>query len=651
MSYSFARKHLPVYSNSRGQGRNRQMKLRAKFIGTFLLTTIFLLLSVGVGTYVTSQLRETSSFVTKDVSAALTALNNVRAAITHLEHHSIFIARLRHQSPESALVVNFQGGAKEIAELRRSVNEYSRLSAAGSLSSAPASELNRSSEQLLLLHTELHQLDLTESDSKLIKDREALIHKFKESSDRLIRVVDLAIQTEVDLTIQRGKTKEGYVERMSSLYYMIAIISMLVACSLGVLFASRLASPILKMRKTVGLIGEGDLSARIDHDSADEIGELANEINLMAENLSSTTISKKFLNRVFQSIPDAVFVYDFDGRITTLNNQAMALLGCSEEELLGQKLTDLVHQVERSEQMSPNDADNAVDTRHRFAVVQNKLGENIQVQITESSLTRRLGTEDGTLCIIKDIREQRRLESELENYKEQLHRSEQLASLGTISAIIAHKLNQPLTSIRLFLQQCLKENERNYNSDLLENNLHESLSELERADETIKDILYVVRQPKQTPDDRFSIATVAEKVIRALNEQLSRAKLQVRYSGLSELPDILAQPGELDAVFFFLIQNAIHAAQEQSVSAELEIQGDQSTEGIRLSFRDTCGGIAEDNIDKIFEMFFTTKPEGRGTGLGLPIVQQVIQRIGGSLTVETTQGVGSCFYVTLPTNT
>ncbi len=105
----------------------------------------------------------------------------------------------------------------------------------------------------------------------------------------------------------------------------------------------------------------------------------------------------------------------------------------------------------------------------------------------------------------------------------------------------------------------------------------------------------------------------------------------------------------LSSFFFALIDNAIYAAGDMQ-NRQLVISGETSDEYIELRFADNCGGIPPENREKIFQPFFTTKPDGRGTGLGLCIVSDIVSRMGGKIRVESVYGEGSTFILMLPLN-
>jgi two-component system, NtrC family, sensor kinase len=113
------------------------------------------------------------------------------------------------------------------------------------------------------------------------------------------------------------------------------------------------------------------------------------------------------------------------------------------------------------------------------------------------------------------------------------------------------------------------------------------------------------------------------------------------------MPSIEGIAGEIEQMFFILVQNAIQAAKSNK-KQWFNISGSVKGEHIELVFSDNCGGIEPCNIDEIFEPFFTTKPAEQGTGLGLAILQQIMIDHNGSVRVDSKFEQGTTFYVTLP---
>ena len=106
---------------------------------------------------------------------------------------------------------------------------------------------------------------------------------------------------------------------------------------------------------------------------------------------------------------------------------------------------------------------------------------------------------------------------------------------------------------------------------------------------------------------------------------------------------------DMEQLFFALVDNAIMAADQKS-DQQLTISGSTKNDYIELKFSDNCSGITHENIDKVFQPFFTTKDESQGTGLGLSVVQLIASQMKGKVWVESVAGKGSTFFVTLPIN-
>ena len=117
--------------------------------------------------------------------------------------------------------------------------------------------------------------------------------------------------------------------------------------------------------------------------------------------------------------------------------------------------------------------------------------------------------------------------------------------------------------------------------------------------------------------------------------------------GLGDLPEVKTNEMALEQIFLIIIQNAIEAADGRK-EHKLDITGKFADGNIELQFADDCCGIAPENLDRIFEPFFSTKTEDKGMGLGLDIVQQILISCGGQIRVESQLGKGTTFYVTLP---
>jgi len=234
-------------------------------------------------------------------------------------------------------------------------------------------------------------------------------------------------------------------------------------------------------------------------------------------------------------------------------------------------------------------------------------------------------------------------------YSEKMARAEQLASLGTLSATVAHELTQPLTVIRLLIENALTKLEAASSPETVTRKLKDSLTEVSNITSIVERFRNYARRSSEEIVREIELGVVGERVVKLLNESARRARITLHLNGMDKLPPVYLNEKDMEQLFFALADNAVQAADGKK-SRQLIINGAVKNEYIELSFSDNCGGIASENIDKIFEPFFTTKPKGQGTGLGLCIVQSIVSRAGGNIRVESMFGEGSTFFVTLPTN-
>jgi PAS domain S-box-containing protein len=276
-----------------------------------------------------------------------------------------------------------------------------------------------------------------------------------------------------------------------------------------------------------------------------------------------------------------------------------------------------------------------------------KSGEERWVEDHKTSLFNQDGQFLGIDGIVFNITERKRIEQDLAAYHEKMHRAEQLASLGTLGATVAHELNQPLTVMRLFLQQGLRALKDDNDGDKVAEVIDDCLSELTNAASIVDRFRRFARKSAPIYIAKVNLLEVANRIVEILAESARRDKLNLSVTVESCPPYIIGNSFELEQMFFVLIQNAIQAADGKTLrelTITISSQGDQ----VHLTFADTCGGIKEEYIDKIFEPFFTTKPANLGTGLGLCILERIVKSHGGSVRVESRFGRGTIFYICLP---
>jgi PAS domain S-box-containing protein len=285
------------------------------------------------------------------------------------------------------------------------------------------------------------------------------------------------------------------------------------------------------------------------------------------------------------------------------------------------------------------------------------------------------------LQIINESLEQQKVELEkamhdLKKTQSQLVESEKMASLGVLTAGIAHEINNPvnyintgLEGLRIVLEDGLKVvelfkklNEANYNEYYaeieelkqsgeivdLQKNIGNMLTNMQTGVDRITDIVKSLRSFSRGEDKELRFASIHEIIDSVLvmlhNQYKNRINIVKEYQ---ILPSIKCYPGRLNQVFMNVVSNAVHAIPEKGVIT-IKTSHNVENDEITISIKDSGAGISKEIIDKIFEPFFTTKEVGKGTGLGLSISYSIVKQHQGEIIVKSNPDFGTEFIITLP---
>lgn len=319
-----------------------------------------------------------------------------------------------------------------------------------------------------------------------------------------------------------------------------------------------------------------------------------------------------YMDQLYNELPSGLIVIDGDGVVEQANRVAIALLG---EPLQGQLWRNI---IERS--FAPKN-----DDGHEISL---KNGRRIQLSISS------LEGQPGQLILLTDLTDTRRLQEHVAKLK-------RLSSLGKMVASLAHQIRTPLSAAMLYganlANKTLTENAR----DRFQGKLMNRLQDLETQ---VNDMLLFARSGEQKIVEEVSLVSLLEEVNIASESLLSQVggHLQCR------LPDpdllIMANKSALASAVTNLITNAVEATGN---GAQLYIStARRGDEQVEISVMDNGPGIEKDNLAKVMEAFYTTKSQG--TGLGLAVVQSIVQAHKGSIEVKSELGKGSCFTLLLP---
>ncbi|MBW1738910.1 MAG: GHKL domain-containing protein [Deltaproteobacteria bacterium] len=250
------------------------------------------------------------------------------------------------------------------------------------------------------------------------------------------------------------------------------------------------------------------------------------------------------------------------------------------------------------------------------------------------------------------IHAMRNRDKEVDQANECFIQASRLASVGELSAGVAHEINNPLAIIN-FENQILADMEKTsemapvFRKQLLKS-LTRSSNMVKRCKRLTHSLLKFSRQTESVIDD-VDINSLIEDVIPLVEREAATSGIRLILEPENDLPTILADSSQLQQVFLNLITNAVDAHDETSYgSVRIITKTNMNDKGVDILISDTGSGIPPERIDKIFDPFFTTKPMGKGTGLGLSICYGIVNKLGGHLQVQSEVGEGSVFTVFLP---
>jgi len=233
--------------------------------------------------------------------------------------------------------------------------------------------------------------------------------------------------------------------------------------------------------------------------------------------------------------------------------------------------------------------------------------------------------------------------------EQQMIATERLAALGTLAAGVAHEINNPLAIINEsagYLSQLLEKQELADmpRKEVFEKALLKIENSVKRARTITHQLLGSVGKTESVLVE-VDVGELVSETIQLVHKDAKDKNITIIFQGADDLKAIWVDPNKVRQILINLMSNAIHATPAQDT---ISIQVENIDGGISIAVKDTGVGIPKENLEKIFEPFFSTKAPGEGTGLGLFVTRQIVEKLGGSLDVVSRVGHGTQFMVRLP---
>ncbi|MFP7295912.1 ATP-binding protein [Neobacillus niacini] len=348
------------------------------------------------------------------------------------------------------------------------------------------------------------------------------------------------------------------------------------------------------------------------------------------EKLSEALPSEQKFRRIFEDSMDGLILWNDMYQIVDINYSGERIFGLAKDRLLGKSLIDLFNTVEEKKQEIMNHIEQAMQIGKKCSSI---VIEMIDGTVKHFDYSTKPKIIDGlNLTVIIDVTEKAKMQ-------EQLRKSDRLSIVGELAAGIAHEIRNPMTALKGFIQ-LLKP------SIKAEHTMYYDVitSELARIDSIINEFL-VLAKPKEIRFQENDVCQIMKETVDLLSAQAVLYNVQLHPEYESELPLVYCEPNQLKKVFINLIKNAIEV---MPGGGRITITIKKEKQNVQISIHDEGTGIPKDQLNKLGEPFYTTKE--KGTGLGLMVSYQIIEEHNGEIQVESEDGKGTLFKITLPLN-
>ena len=358
------------------------------------------------------------------------------------------------------------------------------------------------------------------------------------------------------------------------------------------------------------------------------------EIRRLEDELAT---QNRFMANILRDSADAIITMDANEFITSWNKGAESIFGYAANEMIG-KSVDMIVPPELREAQELEHISRRFQTQGAVRNYQTeritKDGRRIQVIFTRTAILNDSGHVVGSSSVLKDVTSFRSLERQLAD-------AEHLATLGELSAGLAHEIKNPLAGIKGAIDVI---RDSLSPADMHREILGDVIHEVNRIDKIVRDLLNYAK-PKPPSYVSINLAEIVQRIVAMARATSKNEALLIEVKQATAVPEFTGDEIQLEQVLLNLLLNA-QKAMPSGGHIEVLLSYDSETEAVRLEVRDDGPGIPEDLQKRIFQPFFTTRTDG--IGLGLATCLKNVQYHGGSIEVDSEVGRGTTFIVTIP---
>lgn len=458
----------------------------------------------------------------------------------------------------------------------------------------------------------------------------------------IIPLVDNSNNNVVGVVYLRASLESVYsnINSITLIYLSAALITIVIGLLLAIIISQEITRPIEEMRKQTLRIARGDFSGQVRVMGNDELGQLAGAVNNLSvrveEAQESSDSERRRLDSVLSHMSDGVLATDRRGNVTIVNNMALQLLGVEhDDELIGKSIIDVldirydytVRQLVNSEQKE-------------MILDMSNSGSNLILNAYFSPIQRESGFVSGLVCVLHDVTSQQ---------KEEQERKEFVSN-------VSHELRTPLTSVKSYVE-ALSDGAWQ-DKEIAPQFLKVVQDETERMIRMINDLLSLSRMDAGTTKLNLEYVNINELFNYILNrfdmiikkeEDPKKKKYTIERFFTKKDLWVEIDTDKFTQVIDNIMNNAIKYSPDGGVITARLLE---THNHVIMSISDQGLGIPRKDLSHIFDRFFRVdKARSRkqgGTGLGLAISKEVVNMLGGQIWVDSVEGKGSTFYISLP---
>ena len=420
----------------------------------------------------------------------------------------------------------------------------------------------------------------------------------------------------------------------------IVLLAMLISTVLAAVVSRAALAPLARISEQLDRISAGQYDAPMPEvkgfaGSGDELGQVSRKMSQVGQQLRGVheifSTMRENMNSVMAGLEDGLLLFTRDARAVMVSPAAEKFLGAPAGQFLGRRVTDIFpigHPLRDALHLEGD------ELREVAAEIELKTTEGERrVSVTVQGIQED-GERMGALLTLRDL-------DSIESINTQLQVSERLAALGRITAGVAHEVKNPLNSMRLWLEN-LKESLPEDSDSGAKQAVQVLDKEIDRLDAVVKRFLDFTR-PMDVRLEPTQLAQLLGEVLEIAQPQMQKANIQVARLLPIDVPEVYVDRDLLKQAVLNLVLNA---GESMPSGGQLRLVLSRRGEMAEISVGDTGKGIPPEHRQKIFQLFFTTRPGG--SGIGLASTFRIVQLLNGSIDFTTEVGKGTTFRIELP---